>query len=157
VQTRARLILTSALVLLPALAFAQTQATVDAAVSAANAAQGIDPGTVAVGWIVAHQTLAASLITLFGGRLVVELISAGMKKFGVTKDSPGMSLIVPVLRAIAIDLTPPPQVVLANATAIVSKPAAVAATPEVAAARETLATAVAAPQPIAAPAPAPQA
>jgi hypothetical protein len=84
----------------------------------------VDPGTVAVSWIVNNQKLAAAIITFFGGRLVLEIVSGAMKKYGITKDSPGMSMIVPLLRAVSIDLTPPDAVVVANAQKIAG-PAAI--------------------------------
>jgi hypothetical protein len=79
----------------------------------------VDPGTQVVGWVCSNQTLMASIITIFGGRFIIELVSAGMKKFGVTSSSPGMAMVVPALRAISLDLKPPDHVIVQNAQAIV--------------------------------------
>ena len=82
----------------------------------------IDPGTQIVGFVCQNQTLMASIVTIFGGRLVIELVSAGMKKFGITSASPGMAAVVPIIRAIALDVKPPDAVIVKNAETIVNQP-----------------------------------
>jgi len=52
----------------------------------------------------------------------LSIVSAAMKKCGITRDSPLIGIIVPIIRVLALDLKPPPAVIVAQAQAIQNAP-----------------------------------
>jgi hypothetical protein len=65
------------------------------------------------------------LVTIIGPAAIANAI---MKKFGITKDSPVIGVIIPILRRLVLDVPPPPAVMLKNAADVLT------AQPEIAAA-----------------------
>jgi hypothetical protein len=103
------------------------------------ASSSIELGTSIVGLVCSNQVLVASVITFLAAHFGLSVASGILKKAGATKNSPVIGAFIPLIRLLAIDTTPPPQVVVASATAIVNQPVVSA---PVTAAIDTLSTAM---------------
>ena len=85
---------------------------------------------VAYDWVCSNPTIVKPVLYLFAAYLANNAISAVMKKYGVTKDSPIVGIVARIMRLVAMDVKPPDAVVVKQAATIV------AAAPEVVAATQ---------------------
>lgn len=87
----------------------------------------IDPAAL-VGWACSNQTTVSWVLGFLLAHTGFSVLSAILKKYGVTADSPWLKVIIPIIRGLAIDVKPPPEVIVHHAADIVR------ASPDVAAA-----------------------
>ena len=82
----------------------------------------LDPGAQVVGWVCSNQAWVSYVLGILIAHSGLSVLSATLKKCGVTADRPFMSMLIPIIRALAIDVKPPPAVIVAQAQAIQSGP-----------------------------------
>ena len=86
------------------------------AADAQDAASTADPGTMAVGWVCANQQLVGWAITALLAHAGFSGLSALLKKAGVSDatQSRYANLAIKLIRLLAVDVKPPPTVVVAQ-------------------------------------------
>lgn len=84
----------------------------------ATASTGPDPTGAAsiVGWVCSNQQTVVYVLGLLIAHSGMSVLSATLKKAGITSDSP----IVKIIRLLAIDVKPPAETIVAQAEAIKS-------------------------------------
>lgn len=81
-------------------------------------ATSIDPAQQFVGWVCGNQAWVSYVLGLLAAHTGLSVLSASLKKMGITADSPIIGALIPVIRALAMDVKPPPAVIVAQAAAI---------------------------------------
>lgn len=83
--------------------------------------QSVDPAQQIVGWVCSNQDWVTYVLGILIAHTGLSAISAGLKKAGITADSPIIGALVPLIRLLAMDVKPPPAVIVAQANAIQAK------------------------------------
>jgi len=83
-----------------------------------------DPGQQIVGWVCSNQAWVAYVLGIFIAHSGFSVLSAILKKYGVTSDSPIIGAAIPVIRALALDVKPPAATIVAQAVQIQNAQAA---------------------------------
>ena len=82
-----------------------------------------DPSGLVFGWICANPTLVEGVLGFLIAHSGLSVISAFLKKFGITEDTPIVGPYVKIIRLLAVDVKPPPATIVAQAAAIQADPA----------------------------------
>ena len=88
---------------------------------ASSGATDFNPAVQIVGWVCSNQNWVIYVLGLLAAHFGLSGASAILKKFGITEDSPALGLVVKVIRALAMDVKPPPATIVAQAAAIQEK------------------------------------
>ena len=81
----------------------------------------IDPAAQIVGWVCSNQGWVIYVIGILLAHSGFSVLSAFLKKMGITSDSPIVGMLIPIIRAVAIDVKPPAATVVSQAATIMAE------------------------------------